>query len=107
MNYFTKTELESHEAAKEEFRKLMPLFAHLSYEEGKSLVHLIHNNKRLDLLQALHSGQVEQELAKKVEEENFNQKNRYRLEKEKLDYADKKRMAIDSTKLKTVLAHHD
>ncbi|MFN9910337.1 MAG: hypothetical protein ACK56F_30200 [bacterium] len=37
------------------------------------------------------------------EEENFNTKNRYRLNRTKLDYADKKRMPIDESKLKDVL----
>jgi hypothetical protein len=46
---------------------------------------------------------IETKLAKLSEEENFNSKNRYRLQRTKLDYADKKRMPIDESKLKDVL----
>jgi len=46
---------------------------------------------------------VEEELAKLSEEENYLNKNRYRLQKTTLDYADKKRMAVDEHKLKDVL----
>jgi hypothetical protein len=46
---------------------------------------------------------LEAKLAKISEEENFNLKNRYRLDKTHLEYADKKRMPIDESKLKDVL----
>jgi len=46
---------------------------------------------------------IEQKLAKLSEEENFTAKNRYRLQRTKLDYAEKKRMPIDESKLKDVL----
>ena len=85
----------------------MSLFAHLTEEEGRILIHKIKNDKHLNTLKALHSGANERELAKIVEEENFNQKNRYRLDKMQLEFADKKRMAIDQSKLKEVLQHHD
>lgn len=85
----------------------MPLFAHLTEEEGRILVHKIKNDKHLNVLRELHSGERLEELAKHVEEERFNQKNRYRLDKLQLEYADKKRMAIDQSKLKQVLQHHD
>lgn len=42
-------------------------------------------------------------MAKISEEEHFNQKNRYRLQRTKLDFAEKKRMPIDEQKLKDVL----
>lgn len=38
---------------------------------------------------------LEEKLAKISEEENFNKKNRYRLQRTKLDYADRKRMPVD------------
>lgn len=47
--------------------------------------------------------EVEKKLAKLSEEENFNMKNRYRLQKKTLDFADKKRMPIDEQKVKDVL----
>ena len=46
---------------------------------------------------------IEKKLAKISEDENFLEKNRYRLEKTKLDYADKKRMPIDERKVKDIL----
>ena len=46
---------------------------------------------------------LETKLAKLSEEENFNAKNRYRLQRTKLDYADKSRMPVDESKLKDVL----
>ncbi len=46
---------------------------------------------------------TEEKLAKLSEEENYNSKNRYRLQRKKLDYADKRRMPIDESKLKDVL----
>ena len=46
---------------------------------------------------------IEEKLAKISEEENFNKKNRYRLQRTQLDYADSKRMPIDEQKMKDVL----
>jgi hypothetical protein len=46
---------------------------------------------------------IEEKLAKISEEENFNKKNRYRLQRTQLDYADAKRMPIDEQKMKDVL----
>jgi hypothetical protein len=49
------------------------------------------------------SQSIEEKLAKLSEEENFNAKNRYRLQRTKLDYIDKKRTPIDESKMKDVL----
>lgn len=46
---------------------------------------------------------MEKKLAHISEEENYNKKNRYRLQRTQLDFADKKRMPIDESKLKDVL----
>lgn len=46
---------------------------------------------------------IEKKLAHISEEANFDSKNRYRLQRTKLDFADKKRMPIDESKLKDVL----
>ena len=46
---------------------------------------------------------VEKKLANVSEEGNFENKNRYRLQKMKLDHADKKRMPIDERKVKDLL----
>lgn len=47
-------------------------------------------------LDILVSNEAEEKLAKISEEENFNLKNRYRHQKKTMDYADKKRMPVDS-----------
>jgi hypothetical protein len=49
------------------------------------------------------NSEIEKKLAKLSEEENYNAKNRYRLQRSKLDFADKKRMPVDESKLKDVL----
>ncbi len=72
----------------------MPQLSKLTEEEGRSYIHLIRNNKRLDHLQE-HSGQTERELAKRVEEEKFEGKNHYRQSKLTLDFVDKTRMGLD------------
>lgn len=90
-NYNTRTTYERHKENQELFSRLMPLMAHLSEKEGKDMIHLLKNNKRLSYLKTLHSGEAETKLAKEVETENFKQKNRYWLETHQLDYADKTR----------------
>lgn len=49
------------------------------------------------------SKDLETKLAKISEEANYDEKNRYRLEKTKLTYADKKRMPVDQEKIKEIL----
>ena len=49
------------------------------------------------------SKDLEKRLAKISEEQNFLSKNRYRLQKTKLDYADKRRMPVEQDKIKDVL----
>ena len=51
---------------------------------------MLQNNKRKNLYTELHSGDKERRLAIQVEEENYKQKNRYRLETEQLDFKDKR-----------------
>jgi hypothetical protein len=43
------------------------------------------------------------ELAKASEDANYMNKNRYRLQRKVIDYADKKRMPIDESKVKDIL----
>lgn len=43
------------------------------------------------------------ELAKVSEEANFQNKNRYNLQRKVLDWADKKRMPIDESKVRDIL----
>ena len=88
----------------------MPLLRGLSREEADALIHLIKNKRgnvgeeSTDmLLTSMVYNPLEEQLAKISEEAHFEQKNRYKLEKEKLQYADKKRMAIDEQKVKDIL----
>lgn len=55
------------------------------------------------ILDELNLQSVEKKLAEISEEENFNNKNRYRLQRTKMDYAEKKRMPVDEQKLKDLL----
>ena len=90
----------------------MPVLRNLSEEEQRILLHKIRNGARRgndimseSLLDEMAFQRVEKMLAQLSEEENFNMKNRYRLQKQTLDYADKKRMPVDETKLRDVLRH--
>jgi hypothetical protein len=110
LNALSSTSHEKLQESKENFRQLMPLLRGLTPAEQEALIHKIRNSNRSlgdsvtgTLLQDMSSNRLEAKLAKLSEEENFNSKNRYRLQRTKLDYADKKRMPIDDFKLKDVL----
>lgn len=82
--------------------ELMPLLRNLNKEEAEILIHKLKNSHRQvgdnftgDLLTSMTYNDLEEKLAKISEEENFNKKNRYRLQRTKLDYADRKRMPVD------------
>ena len=49
MNINSKTQMEQHEADKEEFKKMMPALAMLNADEKRSFIHLLKNelNKRV------------------------------------------------------------
>lgn len=88
----------------------MPVLSGLTQSEQEALLHKLRNSGRTlgddfsnDILDEMTLQTIEEKLAKLSEEENFNSKNRYRLQRTKLDYADKKRMPIDESKLKDVL----
>jgi len=87
----------------------MPVLRNLSPSEQEALIHKIRNSKRSwdhisnDIIDEMTSQSIEEKLAKLSEEENFNAKNRYRLQRTKLDYIDKKRTPIDESKMKDVL----
>lgn len=88
--------------------ELMPFLRGLNAEEQRILIHKIRNSDRSDgitetLLDDMTYKFTEEKLAKISEEENFNSKNRYRLQKTKLNHADKKRMPIDESKVKDLL----
>lgn len=80
----------------------MPLLRNLTPAEQETLIHKIQNSGRSlgdqatnEILDEMTIQSIEKKLAKLSEEENFNAKNRYRLQRTKLDYADKKRMPVD------------
>jgi hypothetical protein len=88
----------------------MPFLRGLTPAEQEALLHKVRNSNRSlgdsssgDIFDEMTFQTIETKLAKLSEEENFNSKNRYRLQRTKLDYADKKRMPIDESKLKDVL----
>jgi hypothetical protein len=88
----------------------MPVLRNLNEDEQRILLHKIRNAPRKgndliseSLLDQMSFQRVEKLLAQLSEDENYNAKNRYRLQKTTLDYAEKKRMPIDEAKLKDVL----
>lgn len=88
----------------------MPILRGLSKNEIEILLHKLENSTdseyeqmKEDFLTVATNQTLEKELAKISEDENFLDKNRYRLEKTKLDWADKKRMPVDERKVKDIL----
>jgi hypothetical protein len=88
----------------------MPVLRGLTPDEQDAFIHKLKNSGRSlgddvteTILSEMTHKNLEARLAKLSEEENFNAKNRYRLQRKTLDYADKKRMPIDESKLKDVL----
>jgi len=84
----------------------MPLLSQLNEEEMDILMHKMNAMKANtddQIVQQMVKRDLEKELAKISEEENFKMKNRYFVQKSKLDYADKKRMPVDESKLRDVL----
>lgn len=82
----------------------------LSESEVEILLHKLQNNTgseadqaREDYLNEAIQHNIEKKLAKISEDEAYLEKNRYRLEKTKLDYAEKKRMPVDERKVKDIL----
>lgn len=90
----------------------MPVFSRLNEEEVEILLHMINNKDRSinqseqrsnDLIDQACSNVMKSKLAKLSEEANFAMKNRYKLDKEVLQYMDKSKMPIDSRKVKDIL----
>lgn len=104
MNFMSKTKYELLQEAKQKFSTLMPLLKGLSEREQRSLVHLLQNKNDEDrILSAVTSNELKTKLAQVSEQENFAIKNRYRHQRKTMDYADKKRMPIDESKVKDLL----
>lgn len=82
----------------------MPLLSGLNEKEQRSLVHLLQNKNEEDRLYAyITSDDIKVKLAKVSEEENHALKNRYRHQRKTMDFAEKKRMPIDESKVKDLL----
>lgn len=82
----------------------MPLLAQLEPTEQLSLVHLLQSQtKKSAYLDQLTSNQLEIELAKISDKENYAVKNRYRHQAQTMDFAEAKRMPIDERKVKDLL----
>lgn len=110
LNFHQKTRYERLQEAKEEFKEIMPLFRGLSESEAEILIHKLQNNTapiqetfNSDFFDDRVTQRQEKKLAKISEDENFLTKNRYRLDKEKMIYAEKSRMPIDIRKVKDIL----
>lgn len=110
MNLQMKTKYEQHKQNQEEFRELMPYFRGLSADEMRAFVHKLQNDARKfgreyddEIFDDMTSGRVEKELAKISEEQNYALKNRYRHQRNTMDFADKKRMPIDASKVRDLL----
>jgi hypothetical protein len=82
----------------------MPYLRGLNEKEQRSLVHLLQNKSDEDrLLSYITSDETKIKLAQVSEAENYALKNRYRHQRKTMDYAEKKRMPIDESKVKDLL----
>jgi len=107
-----KTKYEQHKANQEEFQQLMPILRGLTSDEMRALVHKKQNDARKlgaeyedEIFDDMVSGKVEKELAKISEEQNYALKNRFRHQRRTMDFADKKRMPIEASKVRDLLRH--
>lgn len=82
----------------------MPILSRLDQEETDIFLHLVRNKNRnldsskqnsFDLIDEACSDEWAKKLAKISEEENFALKNRYKHQKDTMQYAKKERMPID------------
>lgn len=93
----------------------MPLIVNLDDDEIQIFIHLVKSKARQELdndKRRTHElvdkdcfSTFTEDLAKLSEEENFASKNRWLLNKKKLDYADKKKMPVDKGKVVDLLRH--
>ena len=105
MNLTTETKYETLQRKKQEYRELMKYLALLNEEEGRALVHHLNNRRNVDreiIFEACDTTLLER-MAKLSEEGKFALKNRWRLEKQNLNFQDKSRVAVDRAKFKDVL----
>lgn len=106
LNFTSKTSYEQHKANQEQFKQLMPLLSGLNADDRQALIFKLKNDARStdeSLLAIATSQEQEIELAKLSEEENYKMKNWYKHDKDTLQWADKKRMKVDETKVRDML----
>ena len=85
---------------------MMPLLAELNSEEQKALIHMLCSESQDgQILSAKIDNIIETKLAKISEKENYEIKNRYRHQNKTMNFAEKKRMPIDESKVKDLLRH--
>lgn len=94
----------------------MPILASLDEEESEILMHLVRNKGRNlnnetrrtnTLIDNDCSDDFKEKLAKVSEDENYALKNRWWHEKKTMQYADKKKMPIDKSKVVDLLRHQN
>lgn len=106
LNFVSKTRYEALQANKKQFGELQSVLSGMSESEQRAFIHLIKNKKRSaddDILDAIVSENTERELAEVAEQANYEVKNRYRLDKTTMQYADKKRMKVDERSVRDML----
>jgi len=104
LNFSTKTKYEQHKANQQKFSSMMPLLAQLNAREQRDLVHLLESESgKGQYLDQLCDGNVERELAKLSEAENYAAKNHYVHKNRTLKFADAKKMPVDERKVKDML----
>jgi hypothetical protein len=91
----------------------MTLIADFNREEADILIHLINNKQRkslsmsenlcTDLIDKACSNEEKIKLAKISEDEKFALKNRFKHQKDTMQYAKKENMPIDQMKVKDIL----
>lgn len=82
----------------------MPLLHGLTEKEQRSFLHLLQNKTEDErLLNYITADDLKIKLAQVSEAENYALKNRYRHQRKTMDYAEKKRMPIDESKVKDLL----
>lgn len=110
MNLTMRTKYEQHKDNQEQFKQMMPALKGLTRDEMRALYHKLQNDSRRfgaehedEIFDDMISGREEQRLAKLSEEENYQLKNRYRHQRKVMDFADKKRMPIETSKVRDLL----
>jgi hypothetical protein len=118
LNLLTKTKYEAHQANKKAFSSMMGTLSGLNAADQRALIHLIKNKGASQiadgqelseqLMNEVTSEGFLKELAEISETENFVLKNRYKHQKDTMNFAEKKRMPVDERSVREMLRnqHH-